>query len=211
MDVITEIFNSLEESKRQRILNAALKEFAENGYEQASTNRIVKNAGIGKGMLFYYFNNKKELYQYLIDYSMDVTVNEFLNLIDTTESDFIDRMKQVSELKMNLISDNPDIMNFMGTLILTQELELPEDLITRMGELKKLGNAKLYDNIDTSLFRDDVDVNKIYQLIKWSIEGYQNELTNRLKGQTMSSIDMGPLWDEYYEYLEIMKKSFYKS
>ena len=211
MDIITEIFNSLEESKRQRILNAALKEFAENGFEQASTNRIVKNAGIGKGMLFYYFNNKKELYQYLIDYSMDVTVNEFLNLIDTTESDFIDRMKQVSELKMNLISDNPDIMNFMGTLILTQELELPEDLITRMGELKKLGNAKLYDNIDTSLFRDDVDVNKIYQLIKWSIEGYQNELTNRLKGQTMSSIDMGPLWDEYYEYLEIMKKSFYKS
>jgi len=211
VDVITEIFNSLEESKRQRILNAALKEFAENGYEQASTNRIVKNAGIGKGMLFYYFNSKKELFQYLIDYSMDVTVNEFLNLIDTTESDFIDRMKQVSELKMKLISDNPDIMNFMGTLILTQELELPEDLITRMGELKKLGNAKLYDNIDTSLFRDDVDVNKIYQLIKWSIEGYQNELTNRLKGQTMSSIDMGPLWDEYYEYLEIMKKSFYKS
>ena len=211
MDVITEIFNSLEESKRQRILNAALKEFAENGYEQASTNRIVKNAGIGKGMLFYYFNSKKELFQYLIDYSMDVTVNEFLNLIDTTESDFIDRMKQVSELKMKLISDNPDIMNFMGTLILTQELELPEDLITRMGELKKLGNAKLYDNIDTSLFRDDVDVNKIYQLIKWSIEGYQNELTNRLKGQTMSTIDMSPLWDEYYEYLEIMKKSFYKS
>ena len=211
MDVITEIFNSLEESKRQRILNAALKEFAENGYEQASTNRIVKNAGIGKGMLFYYFNNKRELYQYLIDYSVDITVNEFLNLIDTTESDFIDRMKQVSELKMKLIADNPDIMNFMGTLILTQELELPAELITRMVELKKLGNAKLYDNIDTSLFRADVDVNKVYKLIQWSLEGYQNELTNRLKGQKMSAIDMNPLWNEFYEYLEIMKKSFYKS
>jgi len=211
VDVITEIFNSLEESKRQRILNAALKEFAENGYEQASTNRIVKNAGIGKGMLFYYFNNKRELYQYLIDYSVDITVNEFLNLIDTTESDFIDRMKQVSELKMKLIADNPDIMNFMGTLILTQELELPAELITRMVELKKLGNAKLYDNIDTSLFRADVDVNKVYKLIQWSLEGYQNELTNRLKGQKMSAIDMNPLWNEFYEYLEIMKKSFYKS
>lgn len=208
--VITEIFNNLEESKQRRILNAALKEFAENGYEQASTNRIVKNAGIGKGMLFYYFNNKNELFHYLIDYSLNITVNDFFNHIDSNETDFINRMKQVSQLKINLFSESPDIMNFMGSLLLTQELELPEDLVTRIEELKRLGNEKLYENIDTSLFRDDVDVNKIYQLIKWSIDGYQNDLIGRLKGKAMSAIDMDPLWDEFYEYLDIMKKSFYK-
>jgi len=208
--VITETFKNLEESKQQRILNAALKEFAENGYEQASTNQIVKNAGIGKGMLFYYFKNKKDLYQFLIEYSMNITMNKFLNLVDTTETDFINRMRQVSLLKMKLYAENPDIMNFMGTLILSNELELAEDLITRMNELKKLGNAKLYDNIDTSLFRDEVDVNKVYKLIQWSLEGYQNELTSRLQGQKMSAIDMDLLWDEFYEYLDIMKVSFYK-
>lgn len=207
---MTEPFNNLEESKQQRILNAALKEFAENGYEQASTNQIVKNAGIGKGMLFYYFKNKKELYQYLIEYSMNITMNEFLNLVDTTETDFINRMRQVSLLKMKLYTENPDIMNFMGTLILTHELELPKDLITRMNEFKRLGNTKLYENIDTSLFRDEVDVNKVYKLIQWSLEGYQNELTSQLQGQKMSAIDMEPLWDEFYEYLDIMKVSFYK-
>ena len=208
--VITETFKNLEESKQQRILNAALKEFAENGYEQASTNQIVKNAGIGKGMLFYYFKNKKDLYQFLIEYSMNITMNKFLNLVDTTETDFINRMRQVSLLKMKLYAENPDIMNFMGTLILSNELELAEDLITRMNELKKLGNEKLYDNIDTSLFRDEVDVNKVYKLIQWSLEGYQNELTSRLQGQKMSAIDMDLLWDEFYEYLDIMKVSFYK-
>ena len=53
-----EKFNSLDEEKRQKILDAALMEFAEHGYEKASTNRIVKEAGIGKGMLFYYFKSK---------------------------------------------------------------------------------------------------------------------------------------------------------
>ena len=146
----------------------------------------------------------------MIEYSMSITMNEFLNLIDTNEFDFIERMKQVSLLKMKLYAEHPDIMNFMGTLILTEELEFPEDLISRLDDLKRLGNEKMYENVDTSLFRDDVDVNKVYQLIRWSIEGYQNELTYRLKGKKMSEVDMDPLWDEFYEYLDIMKKSFYK-
>ncbi|MGK7378723.1 TetR/AcrR family transcriptional regulator [Planococcus sp. 1R117A] len=56
-----EKFKNLENKKKQTILNAALQEFAENGYQQASTNRIVKNAGIGKGMLFYYLESKRQL------------------------------------------------------------------------------------------------------------------------------------------------------
>ena len=39
-------FYSLELEKQQRIINAALKEFARNGYEKASTNEIVKEAEI---------------------------------------------------------------------------------------------------------------------------------------------------------------------
>ena len=161
-------------------------------------------------MLFYYFKNKKELYQYLIEYSMKITVVEFLNLVDTNESDFIDRMKQVSQLKMKLFIGNQDMMKWTGRWLSTRELELPEDLLSRMDELKRLGNSKLYENIDISLFRDDVDVNKVYKLIQWSLEGYQNDLANRLKGKKMSSIDMDSLWEEFYEYLDILKKSFYK-
>lgn len=210
MSVINQTFQNLEYLKQQRIINAALKEFAEKGYEQASTNQIVKNAGIGKGMLFYYFKNKRELYLYLIDYCLDITLNEYLHLIDTNEMDFIDRMRQASQIKVRSFTEKPNVFYFMGSLLLTNELELPVELETRMEELQRLGYSKLYDNIDTSLFRDDVDVNKVYKLIRWSIEGYQNELTNRLKSEKLTSIDLDPLWDEFYEYLDILKKSFYK-
>ena len=52
------LFTELDSEKQERILDAALKEFAEYGYENGSTNRIVKNCGISKGSLFTYFENK---------------------------------------------------------------------------------------------------------------------------------------------------------
>ena len=44
-------FNGLKAEKRQSILNAALGEFADKGYALASTNGIVRRAGISKGAL----------------------------------------------------------------------------------------------------------------------------------------------------------------
>ncbi|NMC12710.1 MAG: TetR/AcrR family transcriptional regulator [Chloroflexi bacterium] len=59
-------FLRLPEAKQDEILNAALKEFSFYGYDLASTNRIVAEAGISKGVLFKYFNNKESLFLFLI-------------------------------------------------------------------------------------------------------------------------------------------------
>ena len=63
----TKLFIELDSVKKERIMDAALKEFAEYGYENGSTNRIVKNCGVSKGSLFKYFENKEDLYFYMID------------------------------------------------------------------------------------------------------------------------------------------------
>lgn len=60
-------FLELDKLKQDRIINAAMKEFALKGYKNASTNEIVKEAGISKGLLFHYFTNKKAyFYIYII-------------------------------------------------------------------------------------------------------------------------------------------------
>lgn len=45
----------------------SLWEFAEFGYDVASTNRIVKRIGISKGVLFKYFHDKETLFLYVSD------------------------------------------------------------------------------------------------------------------------------------------------
>ncbi|MCB8926870.1 MAG: TetR/AcrR family transcriptional regulator [Ardenticatenaceae bacterium] len=61
-----ETFFNLPEDKRQRIIELALAEFAENDYDTASISRIVAQAGIAKGSFYQYFENKEDLYAYLL-------------------------------------------------------------------------------------------------------------------------------------------------
>jgi AcrR family transcriptional regulator len=59
-------FFNLPEEKREKIVNAAVDEFAEYGLENASTNRIVKNSGIAKGSFYQYFEDKQDVFMYLL-------------------------------------------------------------------------------------------------------------------------------------------------
>ena len=61
----TERFEKLSKDKRQRILDAAREEFARVPYEEASINQIIKNAGISRGSFYTYFDDKKDLLQYI--------------------------------------------------------------------------------------------------------------------------------------------------
>jgi AcrR family transcriptional regulator len=60
-------FFNLPEEKRQAITDIAITEFADNDYKSASISRLVAQAGIAKGSFYQYFEDKKDLYFYLID------------------------------------------------------------------------------------------------------------------------------------------------
>ena len=50
------------DERREQILDAALTEFADHGYEGASTDRIAREVGISQPYLFRLFGTKKGLY-----------------------------------------------------------------------------------------------------------------------------------------------------
>ncbi|MBA4603099.1 TetR/AcrR family transcriptional regulator [Thermoactinomyces mirandus] len=57
-------------AKKAELLNAALDEFTKKTYEDASLNRIIKNAGISKGTFYYHFKDKQTLYLYLLEHAV---------------------------------------------------------------------------------------------------------------------------------------------
>ena len=54
----TNMFEQLADSKQKSIIDASVNEFANNGFKNASVNKIVEKAGISKGSLFNYFKSK---------------------------------------------------------------------------------------------------------------------------------------------------------
>lgn len=211
VNCVTKPFQNIEPTRQQRIIKAAMQEFAEKGYEQASTNAIVEKANIGKGMLFYYFDNKKGLFLYLIEYALQAVKRDYISLIDLTITDFIERMRHIAQLKITYHRANPEVSLFLSSAYINPPFDLPEHLSTQIKELIEMGEKMMYDNIDTSLLRDDVDPNKAFQLIRYAIEGYQNNLLAHFTEQPhLIAADLEPYWDEFYEYIAILKTCFYK-
>lgn len=60
-------FLNLPADKRERLTAIALEEFADNDYTAASVSRIVQRAGIAKGSIYQYFEDKQDFYLYLTD------------------------------------------------------------------------------------------------------------------------------------------------
>lgn len=55
-------FLKLEAAKQAAILDAARAEFSAHGYRASSQNRIIEAAGVSKGAMYYYFDDKEDLY-----------------------------------------------------------------------------------------------------------------------------------------------------
>lgn len=78
-------FLNLTVDDQERVLEAALNEFAEKDYEAASLNRIIQSAGISKGSMYHYFHNKEDLYMYMIDTVIEKKKQFLMNALPRLE------------------------------------------------------------------------------------------------------------------------------
>ena len=59
-------FLNLPEDKQTRLMDAASREFSAKPYNEASINKIIQEAGIPRGSFYMYFQDKEELFRYLV-------------------------------------------------------------------------------------------------------------------------------------------------
>jgi len=78
---------------RERILNTAVKIFAEKSYEGSRIDEIAKEANVPKSLIYYHFKSKEEILQVLVDNF----TKEYLALIDdTTQKSSQEKAEQLS-------------------------------------------------------------------------------------------------------------------
>lgn len=65
--MVSTTFLNLKKEKKERIIQAALKEFSIHSFKDASITSIVRKAEISRGSFYQYFGNKEKLYQYLVN------------------------------------------------------------------------------------------------------------------------------------------------
>lgn len=207
--IIYSKFNNLKPEKQKQIINAAIKEFVRNDFEKASTNEIVKRANISKGSLFNYFNSKKDLYLYLIEYSSKAIVN--LNEeIDLSETDLFKRIERVALQKFYVQQKYPQAFEFLASTKQEESVEVKDIIKQRLNPIYNQAINKLYKDIDYSKFREGVDIEKAIEILNWTMFGVGEKGLKEL----FTFDDIGRFGEKYLEewnvYAELLKYSFYK-
>jgi TetR/AcrR family transcriptional regulator len=191
-------------------LNAAMKEFAQKGFKNASTDTIVQEAAISKGALFHYFNNKKDLFFFLYDYTVDTIINGIAMKFNRDEKDVFARRRQATLLKIDLLQKHPEMYDFLAAAYMEDASEVKSDLESRNKGLIATSKVFLNEGIDTSKFKEDVDAKRAIDIITWTIEGFTNKEMERVKNFSLYEQNFNEVLKELDIYLEMLKKSFYK-
>lgn len=206
MKVINSRFYSLETEKQERIINAALKEFTLSGYDKASTNEIIKEAEISKGSLFNYFNSKKELYLFLFEYVNEI-INKIYAEVDWKETDLFERLKQVGLIKFRVMKQYPQAFDFLKSVPNENSPEVKTEIDEIKNRFVEGGLGLSYKNIDFTKFRNDMDIEKMMNIITWTIMSFSEHQRSKVDSFGNITTEVLNEWDEYFN---ILKQCFYK-
>lgn len=113
---MNEKFFDLKKEKQDRIINGGLKVISLNGYVHASTDEIVKEAGISKGLLFHYFENKIGMLEFIYNYSVRYALLELRSALKDPSPDFFVQQQQLLEAEVSMLYQYPNIQIFLERL-----------------------------------------------------------------------------------------------
>lgn len=156
--------------------------------------------------MFNYFENKKELYLYLTKYSAEI-IEKIYEVVDLYETDLFKKLESIGIAKLKIQQQYPQVFDFLYTMTQEEAEEVAGVNQKKVNAIYKEGLEKIYENIDYSKFKDDVDVKKAMDILNWSMFGFGKRAIEQI--DSMDEVEESYL-KEWEEYSALLKKAFYK-
>jgi AcrR family transcriptional regulator len=122
---------------RRRILDAALAEFHDRGYEGTSLQAVAKRAGLTKGAIYWSFRDKQDLFLALVHEQLDVPTEKLMRITEDAPPE-VETAPLVSQGMAELIRDRPAVLLLMFEhwSLATRDPKLRGGFIRRQSELR---------------------------------------------------------------------------
>lgn len=195
-------FNRLDDDKKERIMRAAIGEFQACGFESAKIEEIAQNAGVAKGSIYQYFDDKKELFLYSVTWGLEYFMRAIDRQTPLKDMDVFDYFLSGSRERFELLKQEPLLVAFSMDIFMG-----------RFGSLALEANSELYrigDEYELRLIekgkrkgtiRDDLDDKTLLLFFQGVTEKFNVEIMEMDK-----SFDYDPT-DEQYREMENLLKS----
>ncbi len=125
-------FRNLPADKQRRITAAAVHEFAEYGFKQASVNRIVKETAIAKGSLYQYFAGKEALYLHVFTDFVELVKQTVKEHESSGTGEVFSRIRFVINAGLQFIKSHPEYFRLYTRLLSEAESPCRAELLAQV-------------------------------------------------------------------------------
>jgi AcrR family transcriptional regulator len=189
-------FFNLPEKKRELICTVALDEFAQHSFEQASINRIVDKAGIAKGSFYQYFEDKKDLFLYLMQLAGEAKLAYISPLMrNPDEHDFVTLLGELYRTGIQYAIEHPQYFEIGKRLLENKDSPILDQVLdSNMESAYGFFETLLASAIERGEVRADIDL-KMYAYMIASmntlvVEYYVENVEPEEHGDMMPTIEM---------------------
>lgn len=141
--------------KHQRILDAAIAVFAQNGYFQARVADIAERAGVADGTVYLYFHSKEEILRAAIDSAFTAFLERARRELEATK-DPRRRLHRMAFLHLEMLGANRDLAVVFQTELRQSARLLAQFSHKRLVEYFDLIRAVVRDGQAAGLFRREL-------------------------------------------------------
>lgn len=197
-----------------------MSEFAIKSFDEASLTTVLKDLGIAKGSLYQYFDNKLDLFLYLIN-ECNTTKMKYLGTIKReSHPDYWSFFRALYECGFRFDQENPLQSHFLFNLIENLNSPTIKHLYDDMLEQSVMAFEQMINHeISLGLFRDDIPTKTMAYMMYKSGSSIQEQLIfskvinpkeNIKEHQAVYQGKETELMQTVDDYIRLMKPSFDK-
>lgn len=121
-------FLRLDKEKQERILRTAIEEFQENGFANANIGRIADRAGIAKGSVYQYFEDKVDFFLYAVQWTLQYLRTTIDPQTAFEDMDVFDYLLGAGRQKLDGLMKEPVLMKFSRDFQSGKYYELTDEI-----------------------------------------------------------------------------------
>lgn len=148
---------------KQRILDAALQEFSQKGYEAASLNTICAENGISKGIIYHYFKDKDELYLICVENCFNAITSYLKKYADNLSGSVQKRLQGYFDARLGFFAEHPQYLGIFADAAFNPTSKLASEISKRRYEFDNLNISVLTELLKSEPLREGISVDNVVE------------------------------------------------
>lgn len=201
-------FKKLAPEKQARIIDACLAEFAEEGFETASTNRIAQRAGIAKGSIFKYFGTKEKMFFTVINYILERYLDAVVKRLPEMPEGVVERYAAFIEYTLDFMYDDVKVYRAFSRITKESGGVLMEKVRKKWAPRVEPMMKQLMAGADTD--RLSISMHEFARLFTWLDNSINSEVYSLVKPGTTAGEIKKMYRQRIALIIKVMKNGIYR-